>query len=974
MKRLFFMAAMPIVLTLGLFTSSILAQDNKLIEDVEIRGNRAIPTDTIRLYIQSKRGDTYSDAQVQRDFQAVLAQGFFDEFESRVFKEDGPRGDVVVVFYVKERPVIRDITYDGLKSVQESDVIQRFRERRVQVSKESRYDPVTVENAKRVLKELLAEKGKPNAQIDDQVEEISATTVAVNFVVNEGTRVRIAKIDFDGNDVFSDRKLRKAMKLVKQSSFLTTFNSKDIYDKRKLDEDLQRVRLFLGEKGYIRPQIGEAELEFIGKVGNFLPILGRKGEGVKIKIPITEGRRYNFGQIDVEGNSLYNKDIILAVTGMKSGEIASAKVIREGVFERLRKLYGRAGYIQATPDLQQKFNDIDNTVDFTIVIDEGKPFTIRRLEFSGNTITRDNVMRREVLVNEGDLYNQELFDLSRLRLNQLGYFEEVKEEDVQIQTDDKSGYVDLLIKVKEKGRQQISFTGGVSGIGGSFIGITYSTNNLFGYGESLSFDIQAGNRQRNLSVSFTEPYLRGRPISLGVSVFTSKLKFFSGGLNTGFIDANSGAGSVFGSNFDDALFTRSTNGFSVNLSAPLALFTKKFRKYTQFSRVGLSYGFSSTKVADPPVNNDSDMANDIFVSFTQPNITTSTITPSISFNTLNSPIDPTTGMSFSGTFSFSGLGGDVKVIFPAVEIKYFRPIVKREKPQVVGMRLLLEKVFSFGDSPATNSLAFIGGVPIFNRFFLGGEDTLRGYNVRSISPIAQVQRSFTTTDVRAVELGTNKVLKEIKPGKRFRGVDPTVIKQFTFNNKLISNPNFPEFTPVGADTQILYNLEYRIPIAGPLSMAFFADAGTAFNTGSIKDQSLVPNPFVGTIPDDPSAIFQQSVFILNPRGLIATQKEVNDARTPETPFNALPKGFRFVTFQGKITNASNVKLSDTIGGIGQNFRSTIGAEVRVQVPVVGVPFRLIFGYNPNAKTNRNDPRQIFIEEKKVIRFSIGRTF
>ncbi|KAF0250088.1 MAG: outer membrane protein [bacterium] len=310
------------------------------------------------------------------------------------------------------------------------------------------------------------------------------------------------------------------------------------------------------------------------------------------------------------------------------------------------------------------------------------------------------------------------------------------------------------------------------------------------------------------------------------------------------------------------------------------------------------------------------------------------------------------------------MGGDVKVIFPAVEIKYFRPIIKREKPQVLGMRLLVEKVISFGEPPTTNSLAFIDGVPIFNRFFLGGEDTLRGYNVRSISPIARLERFFTATDVRAVELGTNRVIPVIKPGRRF----------FTFNNKLISNPNFPEFTPVGADTQILYNLEYRIPIAGPLTMALFADAGTAFNTASISDQSLVQNPFVTTIPDDPSALFQQSVFILNPRGLIASQKEVNDARTPETPFNALPKGFRFVTFQGRVTNSTSVKLGDAIGGIGQNFRSSIGAEVRVQVPVVGVPFRLIFAYNPNAKTNRSDPRQIFVEEKKVIRFSIGRTF
>ncbi len=971
MKRLFFLAAMPIIITLVFFTKSTFAQDPQRIEDVEIRGNRAIPTDTIRLYIQSKRDDLYNEAQVQRDFQAVLAQGFFDEFESRVFKEDGPRGGVVVVFYVKERPVIRDITYEGLKSVQESDVIQRFRERRVQVSKESRYDPVTVENAKRVLKELLAEKGKPNAQIDDQVEEISATTVAVNFVVNEGQRVRIVKIDFDGNNIFSDRKLRKAMKLVKQSSLITSFGSKDIYDKKKLDEDLQRVRLFLGEKGYIRPQLGEPQLENVGKVGNFIPIIGRKGEGVKITVPIVEGKQYKFGKIDVEGNSLYNKDLILNVTGMKTGDIASAKVIREGVFERLRKLYGRAGYIQATTDLQQNFNDIDNTVDFTIVVDEGKPFTINRIEFAGNTITRDTVMRREILVNEGDLYNQELFDFSRLRLNQLGYFNEIKEEDVQIQTDDKRGLVDLTIKVTEKGRQQISFTGGVSGVGGSFIGISYSTNNLFGYGEALSFDIQAGNRQRNFSVSFTEPYLRGRPISAGISIFTSKLKFFSGGLNETVL-----TGSTIAGLNSDTLFTRTTTGFSLSLSAPLTYFitNNKYRKYTQFTRLGLSYGFSATKVTDPPVNRDSNTNNNIFVSFRQPDITTSTITPSLNYNTLNNPIDPTTGMSLSTTLSFSGLGGDVKVFLPAIEVKYFRPIVKKEKPQVIGMRLLFEKAFSFGQPLSTNSLAFVDGVPIFNRFFLGGEDNLRGYNVRSISPVAQVQSFYTSTNVQAVELGSGKVLKVLKPGQRFRGVDPSVLKQFTFTNKLISNPNFPAFTPVGADTEILYNLEYRIPIAGPLTMALFADAGTAFNTASPKDQSLVPNAFTGIIPQDPTNALSPTLFILNPRGLIATQKEVNDARTPETPLTSLPKGFRFVQLQGQITNASLVQLSKTLGGIGQNFRSSIGAEFRVQVPVVGVPFRLIFAYNPNAKTNRNDPRLISIEEKKVIRFSIGRTF
>lgn len=960
------LSAVVFLLVTPALLPGVFAQETRIVENVDIRGNRSIPTDTIKLYIQTKKDDLYNEQQVQRDYQAVLAQGYFDEFESRVYVEEGPRGGVIVVFYVKERPVIRDITYEGLKSVQESDIIQRFREKRVQVTKESRYDPVAVEQAKRVLAEILAEKGKPNAQIDPQVEEISATTVAINFAINEGRRVRVTSIDFEGNEVFSDRKLRRAMKLVKQSSFLTVFTSKDIYDKRKLDEDLQRVRIYMGEKGYIRPQIGEPEIEEVGEVGLPIPIFGRKGDGIKIKIPIKEGKQYKFGKITAEGNTLFTEEQILAVTGMKTGDIASAKVIREGVFERLRKLYGRSGYIQATTDLSQSFNDADSTVDFTIIIEEGKPFRVRRIEFKGNSITRDPVLRREILVNEGEIYNQELFDLSRLRLNQLGYFEEIKEEDVQFRTDERNGYVDIDINVKEKGRQQISFTGGVSGIGGSFIGISYSTNNLFGYGESLGLDIAAGNRQRNISVSFTEPYLRGRPISLGVSFFSSKFQFFGGGLNFGGFIPGSFGGGFFGGAFDsDSLFTRDTTGFSVNAAAPLTLFTKKYLKYTRFTRISLGYSYSSSSVTDPPVNRDANPDNDIPVTFNQPDITTSTIVGSISYNTVNSPLDPTGGTSLAFSMNFSGLGGDVKLIYPSFEFKHFRPIVKREKPQVLGMRVLFEYLNSFGTSPSTDSLAFVGGVPIFSRFFLGGEDTLRGYNIRSISPIAELIPRITTSEVRAVDFLSGRRLPVIKGRQRFRGVRQSVLDSFTFTNRNTNNSGRPVYTPIGADTQLLYNIEYRIPIAGPLSIAAFADAGTAFNLASLDDELLTSPPLDEVINPQ---------IILNPRGFVATQKEVDDARTPETPVGALPKGFRFATITGKVARSTIVNLSNDLGSIGRNFRASVGVELRLQVPVVGVPFRLIFAYNPNAKTNFNDPTQIFLEQKRTIRFTVGRTF
>jgi outer membrane protein insertion porin family len=900
-----------------------MAQSERVIEKIEIRKNRSISKETIKLYIQTREGDIYREEQVQRDFQAVLAQGFFDEFESRVFVEEGPKGGVVLIFSIIERPIILDIVLDGLKSVQESDFLQRLRERRIGVSKQSLYDPYAVENARRVLQELLAEKGRPNARIDVREEPVSKASVVIYFSVNEGRHVRIAKIDFEGNRVFSDRALRKSMRLVKESSPLTLFNSKDIYDRRKLDEDLQRVIIFMNEKGYLRSSTGEPKIEPAGEIGLPIPLIGRKSDGINITIPVKEGRQYTLGKIAVQGNTIFTEKDIVAVSGLKTGEVASLKVIREGVYERLRKLYGRSGYIQAVPELRPEYNESAGTVDFTIDIEEGKPFIIRRIFFQGNNITRDNVMRREILVNESELFNQELFDLSLLRLNQLDYFEEIKEQDVQYLTDALNGTVDIVLKVKEKGRQKISFSGGLSGAGGSFIGLTYSTNNLFGYGESLALDLQFGNRQRSVSVSFTEPYLTGRPISAGVSFFSSNLKFLSSGLSSGFLTGGAG-GAALNDRFDQSLFTRSTTGFGLNLSAPLSLLTRKSLKYTQFTKIGLNYSFSSTKITDPEVNLDSDPANNIVVSFRQPDIITSTITPSLIYNTLNNPIDPTKGKSLSASLSLSGLGGDVKTIYPSLEVKYFTPVIKRDRPQVFGMRLLAEHISSFGSAPATNSLSFIGGVPVFNRFFLGGEDSIRGFNVRSISPVAEVDQSIATTNVRAINVLKNRALPVIRNNRqRLRGIDRRVLDKFTFNNTPIGDQLFPLFTPIGADTQLLYNVEYRIPIAGPLSMAFFADAGTAFNMASLKDQSLVSDPANRTLNRDPNltALDIPSTIILNPRGRIASQKEIDAARTPEMSGKVLPKGFRLVSIQGDFISNSAVRLSRDLFVIIYNFRA-----------------------------------------------------
>src|SRR6266536_2307670 len=270
-------------------------QTPRLVESVEISGNRRLRRDDILYYVQTRPGDPYNEQQVQRDYQAILALGFFEKSATRVLTEPGARGGVNIIFEVKELPIIRDLQFEGLKSVPESDVLKTFRERRVGVSKESIYDPVKVRNAIRVLKELLAAHGHPNATIEERRDEVSATSIAVTFDNKEGDRVRVVDVQFEGNQVFSDGKLRGAMKYVKEAGLITRFKGKDILDREKLDVDLRLVDNYMRSKGYLQARHGEPRVEGVGpRRTGFpilpLPFLSSVDEGLRVTIPIVEGK------------------------------------------------------------------------------------------------------------------------------------------------------------------------------------------------------------------------------------------------------------------------------------------------------------------------------------------------------------------------------------------------------------------------------------------------------------------------------------------------------------------------------------------------------------------------------------------------------------------------------------------------------------------------------------------------------------
>jgi outer membrane protein insertion porin family len=984
----------------------------QLVESVDIQGNRRLRDEDLLYYIKTRPGDVYNQAQLERDLKELLSLNFFDKTETKVLTEEGVRGGVNVIFQVAELPIIRDLQFEGLKAVPESEVLKAFREQRVGISKESAYDPVKTNAAKRVIRELLASKGYPNAKIEVKNEEVSATSTAITFVVDQGNRSRIVDIEFEGNEVFSDGELRNQLLLVKETGIITRFKGSDILDLRKLQYDLQKnVRSYMFSKGYFQARIGEPQVVGLGYrrtgiplLGSLpLPIISSKDDTLKVIVPVTEGKIFRVGELKVEGNSIFSEQQILGYVGLQKGEIADGKRLQEGVYENLKKVYGNQGFVLYNAEFNPEFKDNpananEGIVDITITIDEGKQFRLRRLEFTGNTFTRDKVLRREFLINEGDVYNQQSLEISVLRINQTQYFDPVdKDQDVEIRTNDEQGDVDLIVKVKEKGRQQISLNGGVSGIGGSFFGLEYSTNNLLGRGEVLSFNFGFGNRQQNFQFSYQNPYFRDRPISIGFSLFASRYKFFGEGTflsqNQNLLfDAFNPQGTL--TTDEGNLFTQKTYGASVFATAPLTEFLPK-RAFSRLSRIGITYQFSSTTITEPAVNQLNDPTLAVPVLFSQPNIITSRITPTFVYDSRQpsaNGIDTLNGKQITASFALSGLGGDVRTYQPTVTYTQFIPIRKKrtKNPEVFGFRLQAGTIGNFGISESirnANSLAFVGGVPLYERYFLGSEYDIRGYNSRSIGPIAPFNGYVTSRNVRLATnvSGTPNVVTGLSPQAiseltqfgTFTGATGTNVGQISRN-----------FQFIGGDTQLLGNFEYRIPIFGPVSLAAFADVGSVFNlrkTGiqTINSAFLEDDRFVGagtltglTLRNNPVLEGRfGSLLLFNNQVLTTTEFRTQFCSTVVCPTSP-PLGVTQLYLRGEAQTNSQLLVDEAAFNKLSDFRSSVGLELRVQVPVVNVPFRLIYYYNPNAKIGFTEelPGLFLPGKRNGIRFTVGRTF
>jgi len=803
----------PLAFVLLCFTVCSAWAQQQTITQIRVIGNRRIPKETILARLFSHEGETFDPTTVERDFNSLWNTGYFEDV--RIEREDNPKGGIILDIYVREKSTIREINYKGLNSVTQSDVLDRLKKEKVSFSVESQYDPTRLAQVETVLRELLAEHGHQFATVKADVKTIPPASVQVNFIVKEGPRVKVGNISFTGNQNLSSRTLRASMKNLRPIGIPRSIIFENLfartYDASKLEEDSERVRQAYRDRGYFRAST-EDPLKHIRNEGglSFITFRPRRGKRIDIRIPVEEGARYRLGSITFKGNKAVpdaNLRALRAQFPMRDGEWFNYTAFGKGL-QNLQKAYGQLGYINFSASPNPSIDDDKKTVSFVVDLEEGKPFYVSRIEFQGNTVTRDFVIRRQLALEEGQIYNSHLWELSILRLNQLDYFDPIKvDQDSETHQNPEDGTVDLLLKVHEKGKNSIGLNGGVSGLSGTFIGLNYQTNNFLGLGETLSVQASAGNLSRNLLFGFNEPYLHNRPVSLGFQIYSQKTDFNAAkAYNVTGADANTTAAV----NSLTQNYNQSTTGFTVSAAYPIR---------HSFKRLGVTYTLNRSSVTAFSAASQNLFQTLAFRSGIQgqnslDGIVSSMVSFSYTWNTLDSSYMPRTGSSFSSALQLAGLWGNVRYISPIVEYKQFRPIkwfkFNNEGRNILGYRIQANYIQGISGDVA----------PPFNRFYGGGEGEIRGFDLRTATPYG-----FVPTKV---------LFNLTNPDGSCVPRDPTNPQ----TNQCVQVP-IPVYGigPIGGDTQFTGNVEYRIPLVGrTAALEIFDDFGMnmALNSGQLR--------------------------------------------------------------------------------------------------------------------------------------------
>jgi outer membrane protein insertion porin family len=845
--------------------------------------------------------DEKAEQTMLADFKALWATNFLDDLSIEVTDHTFPNGVVgkMVVYHMEERERVKIVDYrdtkgESISIIKRSDIDDKLRERSIELRLDSFRDDGTIRRVEGVLRELMAEKGFTNAEVSHKVTPVEGGTKLINvtFIVGEGPKLKIRDVEFIGNSAMSDGALEKRIKENKpKNPFYGWISGGGTYKENEFEEDAAKIVEFYQNSGYPQARVGQPEVKVLedSKDG--------KTRWIQLRIPVTEGERYQMGDLRFEGNKLVPSSALRTLYKIEPGEWYSRKKLQDGN-KKAQEIYGGAGYMEFTPFPMLSFSDDPNSperllqaqvptalavaepvekapgkatppkVEVTMRIDEGPQYFVNRITFTGNTTTRDNVIRREMRLVEGGVFNTEALKYSVRRLNQLGYFKELKGDDRDMKVDKTPGQentVDVTLKFEEQNRNQLTFGAGVSQYEGFFGQLGFQTSNFLGRGESLTLSVQAGARAHNYQLAFTEPFLFDRNITGGFDVYNRSLQYIGY-----YTQKSRGMNLTFG--FPVADFTRMFAGYSYETVRMTDVNEALFDNSCIYSPTGCSVISSLSDLNQlTPTQIETLRRNpyiyDSLLIGQGGERSISKIVPSLVHNTVDNPIFPNTGKRLTTSVDLATFGGNTQFIKPRAEAIYFFRHLARTS---VGFRAQIEYIKPVGKTDY---------LPVFERLFLGGEYSVRGFDIRSIGPTL--------------------------PGS---------------------------YAVLGGNKSLLFNAEYLFSIMSQVRLVFFFDAGQVRDFGE---------PFSWTEP-------------------------LKELRVPDPP--ALTDPFATST----LVDPSAPGIQTIEVGQTHAFKTSTGVELRFFMPVLNVPFRLIYAWNPSRAGVLDNNLQP--AKERTFRFAVGTTF
>ena len=623
------------------------------VDQIRVLGIKKVEKEAIVEKLTTQKGKIVDNYTLQGDLKRIYSLGYFDSVDA--YEKKGN----ILVFVVKERPIISKIIFSGNSEMDRDDLLEQMKTKEYSI-----LDVNKVKNDLRDLKKFYEEKGFYLASVDYRIKKTTKEAVELIFEIEEFDKVRVKKIIFTGNKVFDDNALKDIME-TREESLFSSLSGSGNFKEFNFQTDLERLKLFYKSKGFLQVNLGVPEVT-----------VSEDKKWIFVTMKINEGPQFSINKISFSGDIFFTDKELTEAVISKEGEIYSEMDIRKDI-QKLTEMYQDKGYAFANVLRTLQIVPGENKMDVEFSFEKGKIVYFGRIYIKGNTKTRDKVIRRELRIREGERFSGSAFRRSKENVNRLGFFEPGSVVFKTITRKGRDDVFDVEISLKERNTGQISLGAGYSSATGMFFQGSISQNNFRGKGQNLGVRTLLSGASKDITLSFTEPY-----------VFDSKW---------------TGGGDIFFSNNDlnDAYRLRK-NGFALRLGHPVS----------EYTRLLATYKYENTTIRDTiDTSIDEELENGV----------ASSIRMILIWDERNNKFEATKGFYGSFATEYAGLGGEKKWWRNEGEFRYYRPVVKE---LVFKSRIYAGKLFKVDGQR----------IPRSAKFFLGGPRNLRGYQYQSVGP------------------------------------------------------------------------------------------------------------------------------------------------------------------------------------------------------------------------------------------------